>query len=103
MLAMASLKAVLQGNSFLGRPAVLPCCRAYAFMVVNLDNDGLSCIDDLHWEASLDMCCMCTLQVSQYTVIMTIYSIAVYVRSISRWLLPKAFVWCRFTCDPYKP
>lgn len=90
MLAMASLKAVLQGKIFLEQPAVLPSCRAYAFTTLNDDNAGLSCIDNLHWEVSLDMCCMCTLA-----------SIAIYVGS--RWLLPKALVWCRFTCDPYKP
>ncbi len=40
---------------------MLPSCREYAFTAWKHDNDGLSCIDKLHWEVSLEMCCMCTL------------------------------------------
>lgn len=88
---MANLKAVLQGNSC-GTTCCAAMLQGICTYALNHDNDGFSCIDDLHWEVSLDICCMCTLA-----------SIAIYVRSKFRWLLPKAFVWCRFTCDPYKP
>ena len=78
MLVMASLKAVLPGNTFLGQPAVLPSCRTYAFTPLSFNSAGFSCIDNLHWEVSLDLYCMCALA-----------SIAVYLRTKSNDYCPQ--------------
>lgn len=87
---MASLKAVLQGNTIWDN---LLCCQAVGNMLSRLGNMIMmgclaltNCIGRYRWK-----CVAC------------VHCIAVYVRSKSRWLLPRAFVWCRFTCDPYKP
>ncbi len=82
MLAMASLKAVLQGNSCLGQPAVLPCCRAYAFTALNHDSAGLSCIDDLHWEVSLDMCCSICEEQIQMALAQSSHMVQVHMRPL---------------------